>query len=371
MRSGVTPLKLFMTADAVGGVFQYATDLAGGLAAKGVESALALLGPPMSESQRRTAAAVPNLTVIETGLSLDWLATTEEHVMTAAASIATHSQSYGAHIVHLNSPALAAASYGAPVVAAAHSCVASWWASVRGGELPGDFRWRTNLATRGLESADAVICPTQAFARTIEAIYGCEPIVIPNGRSQPNRCAAEREPVRAAFTAGRLWDEGKNLRVLDAAAAQIDLPVHAAGPLIGPNGARLRVSHVKPLGSLTGVEMRSWLGKRPIFISAARYEPFGLTVLEAAQQGCALVLTDIPTFRELWRDAAQFVPANDPSGFAGAVMRLAADSLLRSQFGAAAQIRAQSYTVEVMADKMLRVYSSLLQCHRRKQTDLA
>ena len=41
----------------------------------------------------------------------------------------------------------------------------------------------------------------------------------------------------------------------------------------------------------------------------ALYEPFGLAVLEAAQAGCALVLSDIPTFRELWDGAALFVAA--------------------------------------------------------------
>ena len=39
----------------------------------------------------------------------------------------------------------------------------------------------------------------------------------------------------------------------------------------------------------------------------ARYEPFGLAVLEAAQAGMRLVLSDIPSFRELWDGAATFV----------------------------------------------------------------
>src|SRR4051812_46333962 len=106
MRSGVPPIKLFMTADAVGGVFQYAIDLAAGLASEGVETTLALLGPVMSESQRSTARAIGNLAVIETGLPLDWLTTSEESTVSAAEAILNLAHMYGAHIVHLNTPAL-------------------------------------------------------------------------------------------------------------------------------------------------------------------------------------------------------------------------------------------------------------------------
>ena len=48
-----------------------------------------------------------------------------------------------------------------------------------------------------------------------------------------------------------------------------------------------------------------------IYASPARYEPFGLGVLEAALSSCALVLGDSPTLREPWSDAALFVPPDD------------------------------------------------------------
>ena len=49
------------------------------------------------------------------------------------------------------------------------------------------------------------------------------------------------------------------------------------------------------------------MARTAVFVSPALYEPFGLAVLEAAQAGCALVLSDIPTFRELWDGVALFV----------------------------------------------------------------
>ena len=94
----------------------------------------------------------------------------------------------------------------------------------------------------------------------------------------------------------------------------------------------------------------------PIFASAARYEPFGLGVLEAAQAGCALVLSDIPTFRELWEGAAVFVPAEDPQAFAAAFRQLLADPEEAEWLGRLARVRAGRYTVERMVEGMLDVY---------------
>ena len=48
-----------------------------------------------------------------------------------------------------------------------------------------------------------------------------------------------------------------------------------------------------------------------IYALPARYEPFRLEVLEAAAPGCALVLGDIASLRELWDGAALFVAPDD------------------------------------------------------------
>ncbi|MEB3829625.1 glycosyltransferase [Phormidium sp. CCY1219] len=53
-------------------------------------------------------------------------------------------------------------------------------------------------------------------------------------------------------------------------------------------------------------ELSHWYARAAIYAFPARYEPFGLSVLEAALSGCALVLGDIPRLREMWGDAAVF-----------------------------------------------------------------
>jgi glycosyltransferase involved in cell wall biosynthesis len=97
-----------------------------------------------------------------------------------------------------------------------------------------------------------------------------------------------------------------------------------------------------------------------IFVSPARYEPFGLSVLEAAGAGCALVLSDIPTFRELWDGAAIFVSADDAGGLRGALIDLCADSRSRAWLQQAALTRAENYSMQQMTAGYGRLYRRLL-----------
>jgi glycosyltransferase involved in cell wall biosynthesis len=163
-----------------------------------------------------------------------------------------------------------------------------------------------------------------------------------------------------AFTAGRLWDEGKSAQTLDAAAALLRFPLVAAGPVTGPNGATVDLHHMQPTGRLSNAAIAAVLATQPIFVSAARYEPFGLAVLEAAQAGCALVLSDTSGFRELWGDAAIFVPPDDAAGFAAAITWLAGDRERRAALGVAARERAERYSLDRQVDGMLAAYRQVV-----------
>jgi glycosyltransferase involved in cell wall biosynthesis len=349
-----------MTADAVGGVWQYALDLAEGLRLHGVEGVVAGLGPPPNPEQRK-AAERAGVVLRWTDLPLDWTAGTAKDVEEAGWAMARMAVEAEADIVHLSSPALAAsAHFPAPVVAVAHSCVATWWQSVRTGPLPQEFQWRTELVRRGYHAADSVLAPTAAFANATAEIYRLprQPTVVRNGR----RAAAARDVRTAepfAFTAGRLWDEGKNLAAIDRAARRIAIPVLAAGPLAGPNGARLTFPNLRVLGQLSDDRISDYLSARPIYVSTARYEPFGLAVLEAAQAGCPLVLADIPTFRELWDGAAVFVSGDDDHAVARAIEQLSDDERARDRWGQAARDRSRAYSVEAMCLGVLAVYRAL------------
>jgi glycosyltransferase involved in cell wall biosynthesis len=360
-RRGGGALRVLITADAASSLWQYSLDLARGLSRLGHETVLALTGPAATTGQIRAATAIRGLRLIDTGLALDRLAEDEASLVRAAEEIADLAAETAADIVQLNTPALAAlADFGRPVIAVLHNCLASWWEAVQGTELPADFAWRTDLTAGGLHAAGAVVVPSAAFGASVQRHYRLEaaPRTVHHGRSP--LAVPAGAPHDFVFTAGRLWDQGKNLGMLDSAAGRIGVPVRAAGPLAGPTGGQVLFDNIHCLGTLDEEELGRWLSARPVFVCAALYEPFGLAVLEAASAGCALVLSDIPTFRELWDEVAIFIDPSDEDGFARAIGDLVGDDFERAVLGRAAKERAARYTPDAMAAQMASLYRGLL-----------
>ena len=180
--------------------------------------------------------------------------------------------------------------------------------------------------------------------------------VIHNGLPEIAAYRSKRD--RAVLTAGRLWDAGKNLAVLDAAAALLDLPVYAAGPSQAPDGTQARFAHLHHTGVLASVELRRLMARTAIFAAPSVYEPFGLAVLEAAQQATPLVLSDVSTFRELWSGAAVFVQPDCPQAWRVAIADLADDHDRAAELGEAAMMRSRRYAQHSMV-------AATMACHRR------
>lgn len=337
-------VPILVTTDAVGGVWTYAAELAAGLAQRGFAPLLAVVGPRASPTQRESLSAIPGVTVRDTDLPLDWTADHPGEIAAAADALASLARDIHAAVVLLHAPALAAADYGRPVVAVHHSCQATWWQAVRPDEpMPPDFAWRTRCVADGLDAADLVLAPTAAHAKAVAFAYGLRqlPRVVHNGRRQAANLAASRDSL-FVLTAGRLWDEGKNLAALDAAAEHLCAPLLAAGPLHSPWGS-VTLANGKALGPMDAAGIRRWMARAPVFSSTALYEPFGYCVLEAAQCGCALVLADTPGFRELWDGAAVFVPARDPDSIAEGLNALLFDPDRMERLGKAARQRSARY----------------------------
>lgn len=358
-----TPKRILMTLDAVGGLWRYSVDLARCLAAEGIECVLVGVGPAPSEAQQRECCDLGNVTLIWTRQPLDWMVEAESALDEMGDTLVAISRERDVDLLHLNLPSQAAMiGHGVPIVVTSHSCTATWWQAVRGNPLPPTWHWQRTLTKRGLTRADAVMTPTASHGDALIEVYG--PIenlhVVPNSTAMARPTNADQPIV---FAAGRWWDEGKNADTLDRAAAQSRWPVITAGAINGPNGQSVRLQHARSLGEMSAEGTFAWMSRVGIFASAAIYEPFGLAVLEAAAHGAALVLSDIPTFRELWHGAALFVRPDDADGLAAAINRLAENATLRRRLGGLARARAGLFTPNRQADGVRRLYATALAAH--------
>ena len=107
-------MRVLMTADAVGGVWNYSLTLARAMANCGVSYRLAVMGPPPSSAQVADAAAISSLDVHHRDFRLEWMEEPWDDVDAAGDWLLDLSREYRPDIVHLNGYSHAALDFGAP-----------------------------------------------------------------------------------------------------------------------------------------------------------------------------------------------------------------------------------------------------------------
>lgn len=359
-------MRILMTTDTVGGVLTYALDLCRALERFGVEVVLAAMGPRFDDEPRAAAHALPNVRLRFRRGALEWMDQPWRDVDAAGRWLRALAREHDVCLVHANGYSEAALPFGVPVVAVGHSCVRSWFRQVRGTDAPPCFAEYRARVQRGLRAASVVVAPTRWLLDALDELYGPLPArrCIPNGRAALDAGPRPKQPM--VLCAGRLWDEAKNVQALVRAAPSLSWPVCVAGDDASPDGRRMPLPNVEPLGRLSPRALAEVMARASIYALPARYEPFGLSVVEAAASGCALVLGDIPTLRELWADAAVLVPPDDDAALVRAIEGLVADPARRRALADRARLRAASFGAAAMARAYVALYAELVP--RRRST---
>jgi glycosyltransferase involved in cell wall biosynthesis len=335
-------MRILMTADTVGGVWTYALELADALAAYGVEVEVATMGRPLDAGQRAEVARSAVAGLHESAFALEWEDDPWEDLESAGRWLLELEERVRPDVVHLNGYVHGCLPWETPVVVVAHSCVLSWWEAVKEEPAPPEWEHYRLSVEAGLRAAEAVVAPTRAMLDALDRHYSfrTERFVVPNGRAAPRR-EEKKEPFVLGM--GRFWDEAKNVAALERVRDEVPWPV----VLLGDGSATGRVSRE---------EVESHLARAAVFAAPARYEPFGLSILEAALAGCTLVVGDIPSLREVWDDAALYVAPRDSDALAAALRLLAGDDAVRDELARRARRRAARYAPRRMARRYLEVY---------------
>lgn len=351
--------RVLMTTDAVGGVWNFTGMLATALARQGCRILLVSMGPAPRRDHAAPLTGISGLQLEITDFALEWMDPEGADAGRTRHGLARLARVFRPDVVHLNGYREACAEWRAPVLVVAHSCVRSWWQACHGAE-PNEAHWRTYMrnVAAGLAAADAWAAPSAAFRDTISGLYAppTAGLVIRNGHDLAVP-VTPKEPFILA--AGRLWDEAKNIRQLGSIADALPWPVRVAGAARSGDHVAALGANLDVLGDLPRPALLALMRRAAIFVAPALYEPFGLTVLEAATAGCALVLSDIATFRELWDGAALFVDPRSPSALQHAILRVAEDAGLRTAFQSAARDRAARYPLAATVAGYCSVYDRM------------
>jgi glycogen synthase len=217
---------------------------------------------------------------------------------------------------------------------------------------------------RGLAEATAVVAPSAWMQARLKEIYGLNGYswVIYNGRTpalfNPH---ITKEPY--LLSVGRLWDSGKQVTLLCREGLPLDC--HLAGSDRHPEASHRLEAQLKGTiprlhfkGPQTQDQLRQLYGKASIYAATSRYEPFGLAPLEAALSRCALVMNDIPSFRELWDGAGCFFRHNSAQDLFAQMELLCEQPEKRRELANRAYQRARTvFNAERMVDQYLQLYS--------------
>jgi glycosyltransferase involved in cell wall biosynthesis len=350
------------------------------LAKQDIDIVLATMGPRPTGAQRDAIAMLPNVQLMESDFRLEWMSDPWSDVHAAGDWLLAIAARTQVDVVHINGFAHAALPWRRPVVCVAHSCVYSWWHAVHGCAPPAEWDTYRSHVIAGVANADRVVAPTAAFLEQLRACYEfssrCEVIQNADGRSTSSAYAlVTRLPVILAC--GRPWDAAKNIMLLDTAVTDLSAEYdrigqqgprwrsYVIGPTQEPDGQEYSPSALRALGALSARGVDEWLRRASIFVHPAVYEPFGLAVLEAARAGCALVLADIPTMRELWNGAAEFFDPRDGADLRRVLELLISQPRKRQRLADAALERANCYRADVMAEAYARLYRTLVAEHAR------
>jgi glycogen synthase len=369
-------VHVLVTTDTLSGVWTYARELVTALVSRGARVTLVSFGEIPLPARTSWMDHLHGLEYRPTAFRLEWMQEGEQDYGDVSAFLSALVQETKPDILHLNHLCYGDLPVSTPRVVVAHGDMIGWWKAVHGKE-PKDsrwLRWYKTAVARGLSRADAVVAPTVWMLDTLRSCYAqpSRTAVIYNGRNPIffNPYVSKEDSVLAV---GRLWDAGKQVSLLTQHTHPLPVCIVGADATTEPPAVPIRADvkvaldemRVSLKGPQTEAQMRTLYSRASIYAATSRYEPIGMSMLEAAFSRCAIVANDIAPHRELWGEAAAYFNTNDAGSLAEVIRRLGADRELCRDYGNRAFQRARDcFTAHRMVDEYLVLYRELLRTQR-------
>jgi glycogen synthase len=365
-------VHVLVTGDTLSGSWTYTRELVTGLVTRGVRVTLVSFGEIPLPEQTAWMDHLHGLDYRPTAFRLEWMQEAEEDLPESSAYLAALVREMRPDVLHLNQFCYGDLPVDVPRIIMAHGDLITWAHAVRDrAQTPAlSLAWYRQMVIRGIAHGDAVVAPSAwmldrirtcyARPRRGEVIYpGRNPIFF-NPYVSKDDCV---------LTVGRLVDAGKQVFLLTQQTHPVPVCIVGAEqtvpvpriPIRADVKLAIEQTSVAIRGAQTEAQLRALYSRASIYAATARYEPLGMTALEAAFSRCAIVANDIPSFREIWGDAALYFRTNDAVSLAENIRQLSADRSLRRAYAELAYNRARErFTTKRMIEDYLRLYRSLI-----------
>ncbi|MGA7471296.1 MAG: glycosyltransferase family 4 protein [Candidatus Sulfotelmatobacter sp.] len=365
-------MHVLVTADVMSGSWTYTRELVTGLVTRGVRVTLLTFGEIPLPDQTAWMDRLHGLEYRPTAFRLEWMDEAPQDLPESSGFLANLVHEVRPDLLHLHQFCHGNLAVDVPRVIMVHGDLISWAQAVQGC-TPRPTRWLQwyrETVVRGIAAADAVVAPSVWMLDTLRSIYTCprrEAVIYP-GRNPIffNPYISKDDSV---LSVGRLVDAGKQVFLLTQHAHPFPVCIIGAEQTVPvprvPIRADVKVStaeaSVAIRGPQTEAQLRALYSRAAVYAATPRYEPLGMATLDAAFSRCAIVANDIPSFREVWGDAALYFRTNDASSLATILRQFDSDRPLRQAYADRAFARARErFTAHRMIDGYLDLYRGLV-----------
>ena len=363
-------MHVLVTADALSGSWTYTRELVTGLVTRGVRVTLVSLGEIPLPEQTAWMDHLHGLDYRPTAFRLEWMQEAEEDLPESSAFLTRLVDELRPDVLHLSQFCYGDLPVDVPRVVMANGDLLTWREAVQD-RTPrcSPTKWYRDTIARGIAGADVVVTPSRWM---LDRVGGCyqRPLraeVICPGRNPIffNPYISKDDSVLAV---GRLVDAGKQVSLLTQHEHPVPVCIVGVEQTVAvpriPIRADVKVAvaetSVAICGPQTEAQMRALYSRASIFAATARYDPLGMSALEAAFSRCAIVANDIPSFREMWGDTALYFRTNNAASLAASIRLLNDDRSMRRSYAELAYTRARErFTSKRMIEDYLELYRSL------------
>ena len=354
------------------GSWTYTRELVIGLVTRGVRVTLVTFGEIPLPDQTAWMDRLHGLEYRPTAFRLEWMDEAPQDLPESSQFLVNLVSEIRPDILHLHQFCHGNLLVDVPRVIMAHGDLISWALAVQGcaPRQTHWLKWYRDTVIRGIEAADAVVAPSSWMLETLSSTYASprrEAVIYP-GRNPIffNPYISKDDSV---LSVGRLIDAGKQVFLLTQHAHRFPVCIVGAEQTVPvpriPIRADVKVATphatVAIRGPQTEAQLRALYSRAAVYAATPRYEPLGMATLDGAFSRCAIVANDIPTFREVWGDAALYFRTNDARSLAATLRQLDDDRPLRQAYAERAFGRARErFTAHRMINAYLELYRSLL-----------